>query len=290
MPALASCLIAYASFLAFDVKIDLFDSWINSYGSDNNYSLIGAIYSGTIDVFFGTGSSSYNPVLWTMMIELFGSFIIYIFCLNRMVFRVPYLAVIIFTLTLALTILKVIRPDLGLGLVAFYGGYLFSIYGKKISLKTSLILVVIGLYLAGAHNTSLSYSYVHQLLGDYTYKLCNFISGFLIVYSILFNEKLNLFFSGKIPVFMGKVSFSVYLIHMPIISTFGVLLFNSILNLTGEYNFSAIVSSILTILFIYICALFFYKFIDSKGMSFSNYLANYVIAKIGVLNKLKSAA
>jgi len=259
--------------------------WINNYGNNQDYSFIGAAYSGIIDVFFLSGRSSYNPVLWTMKIELFGSFVIYILCLNRMIFKIPFLVGVVFILTATLTIYEIISTNLCLGLSSFYGGYLFSIYGKKVPFIIAAILAMCGLYLAGAHNTSLSYSFIYKILGEYTYNLCNFISGFFIVYSIIFNDKFESIFSKKTPVFMGKVSFSVYLIHLPILSTLGVFLFNFLYQSTSMYNFSAISSSILTIAFIYCCSLLFYKYIDLNGMKMSNSFANYFIGKLTAFNR-----
>lgn len=219
-----------------------------------------------------------------MMIELYGSFVIYILCLNRMASKIPFLTAIIFLLTVILTVSKTISADLSLDLFSFYGGYLFSIYGKSISIKKAFFMSLIGLYLAGAHKTSFSHSFISVFLGDFTYTLCNFVSGFLIVYAILYNDKFSNVFSWKIPVFMGKVSFSVYLIHMPILSTLGVFLFDVLFQSTNMYNFSAIIASILTIISIYVCSLLFYNLIDSKGMAISNHFAKYVISRIPALN------
>jgi len=97
IPELTSCLIAFVFFLIFDVTSPNLSERINKYGA-GEYSFSGAIYSGLIDVFFVSGQSAYNPVLWTMKIELIGSFVIYylfkslgfqnkIFALNGLIFN-----------------------------------------------------------------------------------------------------------------------------------------------------------------------------------------------------------
>lgn len=285
IPALASCLIAFLAIALFDITSPQLSDWINGYGNNGTYSAVGAIYSGAIDVFFLSGRSSYNPVLWTMKIELLGSFIVYLLCLNRATLNIPFLTGFAFLLTASLMLLGMLEPNLALGFMSFYGGYLFGIYGSKISTKLSLVLIVSGLYLAGAHNSSSSYAFIHFFLGDYTYKLCNFISGFLIVYAIIFNDGLNRIFSGRLSVFMGKVSFSVYLVHMPILSTFGVFLFNAAYKATGIYDLAAIISSISSIIMVYFVSLYFYKHIDSKAMTISNRFAKYVLGRFHTFNK-----
>lgn len=276
IPALASCLLGYIAIKFINIQSPQLTDWINNYGDDQNHSFLGAIYSGTIDVFFLSGKSLYNPVLWTMKIELIGSFVVYFLCFNRASLKQPFLTSCIFLMTIALLLLKIIPSNLALGLISFYGGYLFSIYGQKITSSMALILISVGIYLAGAHNTSTSYTFIHFFLGDHTYKICNFISGFFIVYAVIFNDRLSTIFSGKFSVFMGKVSFSVYLIHIPILSTFGVFVFNRLYEATGMYNIAAVTSSILSILTIYFLSLFFYRSIDLKGMSLSNRLAKYI--------------
>ena len=285
IPALASCILAFASFYIFDLQRDGLGEWIVNYGSEKNYSLMDAIYSGVIDIFFLSGSSSYNPVLWTMKIELIGSFIIYIICLNKMVLNLPLFLSITFVLTMILTVFGIVSPKLALGLTSFYGGYLFGVYGQNISLKPALALIVTGLYLAGAHNTSSSYSFFHAFLGGLTYELGNFLSGFFIVYAIIFNDTLSSVFSIKLAVFMGKLSFSVYLIHAMIISTCGVFIFNIIFSISGMYNLSAIAASVVTIVVVYASSLVFYQAIDLKSVVFSNFLARYTVERVKNLHK-----
>lgn len=278
-PVLVSCVIAFVAFQMFSMSSPFLTNWINHYG-DFPSSLTGAIYSGGIEVFFLSGKSPYNPVLWTMKIELIGSFIVYVLCINRATSKIPYLAGVSLVLVSIFIVFKVIGDGLGLEIYSFLGGYAFCIYGKRISFPISIILLIFGLYFAGVHNESWSYSLMHNLLRDHAYKLCNFMSGFLIVYAIIFNERLNLLFSGKTITFMGKVSFSVYLIHLPIIYVIGIFLFNVLHQYFAIYSIAAITSSILSIVSIYFASLFFYKAIDYSGIKISDSLAKAIISNV----------
>lgn len=276
IPALTSCLIAYFCFYFFSLDKAHLSNWINQYGNEDSYSLVGAIRSGLLDVFFLSGWSVYNPVLWTMKVELFGSFIVYALCLNRITLKAPLLLPVCFLITLAATYAGYLWIEYGLGLIAFYGGYLMGIYGKVISRKLAWILLLIGIYFSGVHNTSWSYLFLYELLSEKAYQICNFLSGFFIVYAIIFNEEFNNWFSNKIAVFMGKVSFSVYLIHMPVISTVGVLLFNGIYSITGLYVIAALLASLLSIAIIYLLAIVFYQQVDYRGMKISSAVADFL--------------
>lgn len=281
VPALASCILAYFAFQLFELPSAL----LPDYG-DFSSSLIGAIYSGVIDVFFLSGQSLYNPVLWTMKIELIGSFIIFFLCFNKIKIKLPYLSTLFIITTPLLVVFKIINPDLGLGIFSFVIGYLFCIYGRMINKKLSFTLFFIGLYLAGAHNESLSYLPIISILGNMTYKLCNFASGFFIVYAIIFNKEFNTLLSGNLGVFMGKVSFSVYLIHMPILATLGVFTFNIFFDYFNQYAVAAILSSIVSILSTYTASLLFYKAVDLQGVKFSNFIGNSVTPITLKLSKL----
>ncbi len=279
IPAVVSCIFAYILF-HFSVEKSILTKWISNYGSFD-YSFINAIYSGIIESFL-RGKSQYNPVLWTMKIELVGSFIVFIMCFLRHKYSTIRIDLSIIMVIFFLTAFKILSASLGMGLTAFTVGYLFYLYGKNTNFLISISLFVFGLYLAGSHNGSLSYSALVSVLGQKTYSLGNFLSGIIIVYSVIFNSHLNTFFSKKLFVFMGKVSFSVYLIHLPIISTLGVVFFNLFYEYFSYEN-SAILASIFTIFSIYVISIFYYRYVDYKGMVFSNkiqsYLLNTVIKK-----------
>lgn len=278
IPALASCMLAYVAFEWMKIQ-GRGMGFLFSYGQFD-YSLLGAIYSGAIDCFFVSGRSPYNPVLWTMKVELIGSFFIYLLCFNKVSMKAAWLPGALIALILGLTAARWIGGALGLGLVSFYGGYLFCLHARPISWTASIFILLAGLYLAGAHNDSASYFYIHQLVGQYTYEFCNFLSGFLIVYAILFNKETSALISGRVFVFMGQVSFSVYLIHLPIIAVFGTWCFGLFMGQTGDFVQSAMASSVVTIGLTYACAFLFYKVVDLRGMRISNAWAAWAITAL----------
>lgn len=316
IPATFSCIIAFAILYSIDLKTISHPLLVGPFSKGSlwgseaifgkfDYSLQGAIFSGAIDVFFLSGRSLYNPVLWTMEIELIGSFIVYILCVafaskngqpeqpkytdvgSRLLQSLPLLILIAVA---SLVALRAIDHRFGIGLMCFIAGHLFRIYGINISTTKSMTMLIAGLYLAGAHNDSNSYGLITRLLGKYTYELCNALSGLLIVYAVIHSEKLYDALSNRVSVFMGKVSFSVYIIHFPIIATLGVYLFGVFFDQLGSYETSAILASIFTILFIYAVSVLVYKYVDLKGMNFSNFLSRTIIQRIGLSSKLRSAA
>ncbi len=277
IPTIVSCLLALSLFSLFNFDTSHLSEWITKYGNFD-FSLAGAIYSGAIQSFF-MGESDYNPVIWTMKIELFGSFLIFLICYFRKSNKKRVENFILFLGSL-LIITGVNGSKTSLGLVGFLMGYLFYLYGRETSTKISIPLFVAGLYFAGIHNESVSYSLLYDHFGDEIYKICNFFSGLLIVYSILFNRILNALFSRDIFVFIGKISFSAYLVHLPVISTIGVCTFNMFNSFSFAYHNSAISASIVSIFSTYLVSVLYYKKIDVLGMKMSNNFSNKVLGYI----------
>lgn len=278
LPAVCSCLLACASFSLFDFSSPDLSQWIRDIGNFD-YNLFGAFVSGSFNAFV-YGQSAYNTVLWTMKIELLGSMLIYALCRNIDEPKIPISSVVTLLLVISLSWTKLISLSTCIGILCFLGGYYFYRLGIKISTHLATILLVLGLYLAGAHNTSASYKFINQILGAYSYSLCNFLSSFFIVYAILFNEKFSDFFSHKAFIFLGKVSFSVYLIHITMISTLGVALFRTSSTLGFSFLTSALFASFLTIVATYTAAIFFYKLVDLNSLKISNFFATYTLQNL----------
>lgn len=145
-----------------------------------------ALYDGAINSFL-YGKPIYNRVLWTMQIELFGSFVVLILLFSFLKSRILFSINIFIFLILSLFIS--VKFFLGIG--CFIVGMLIYIFCKPISLKFALPLLLTGLYFAGAHNDSTAYVPFAMILGNKTYLLLTAISGPLIVYSILMNERIS---------------------------------------------------------------------------------------------------
>ena len=278
IPALASCLLGFAGFSCFHTDSSHLSEWINAYGALDS-SLFGAIYSGTIDSFF-VGNSDYNPVLWTMKIELLGSFLIFAICYFRAE-RNNFAETLIVVGTSLLIIPGVNGSKTALGLVSFLLGHIFYLHGRNISSTVSTPLLLAGLYLAGVHQESASYSILYTFYGEETYKICNFLSGILVVYPVIFDARFNTLFSSALFVYLGRLSFSAYLVHLPIIATVGVGSFNVLSSSQVAYHHAALLASLLSIACVYCASLLFHRYIDQPGIALSSRMAKKVLTTSG---------
>ncbi|MCG9631700.1 acyltransferase family protein [Vibrio sp. Isolate30] len=280
IPALVSCLI---SFFIFEYLITSWSigltPWFNRMYVDA--SLLDAIYNGTIKPFFLNGSS-YNNVLWTMKIELLGSFLIYIFSYSSR--KIDQKANCLLFLLLSLCAYA-IETRLSLGFLCFWFG--FTVYNFNIKIRSNYMgyfLLFLGLYLAGAHNESMSYGIIANLLGNKTYGICNLLSGFIIVWVVFSNENIQRALNKDYLVKLGKLSFSIYLIHLSVIILVCYFFYNNLLGYFS-YNVTSIILSGLIVFLTVILSKPMSK-IDDLAVKFSKSCC--VFSKKGRLKESKS--
>ncbi|WPU24884.1 acyltransferase [Cedecea neteri] len=278
IPAIASCFFCLIVLTSDLPNKEMLSSWIQSYRVDNP-SIANALYSGGISAFFGDGSS-YNPVLWTMKIELIGSFLTYFMCTTLIKSHKKSLILLFFGL---MFFLSTIPQKEKYGYIAFLFG--IYIYFSNFNLKKipAFIMLALGIYAGGLHYGSSPYIYTIYfsrffLNGEESnaYILFNFISGILITTVILKNESFKTIFGNRIFTYMGKVSFSVYLFHLPILVVTAPLIFNY-LNAGGfGYATCAFTASIISISLIYALSNIIFKVIDKPSMRLSNRIPSFL--------------
>ncbi|MER0127121.1 MULTISPECIES: acyltransferase family protein [Franconibacter] len=278
IPATASCIFCWLVLSNETPGRELLSAWIQSY-TVASPSFLNALYSGAVSAFFGDGSA-YNPVLWTMKIELLGSFLTYFICL--VLIRAPNKGLIILLFCIMFFVSSLPQKE-KYGYIAFLFGSFIHFSGLNLRKGVALILMLAGLYLGGVHYGSRPYIYAIYYTRFYingeesnAYILYNFISGVLITLAILTNNSLKMFFAKKPFVYMGKVSFSVYLFHLPFFLIIATGIFNAIYNAGYSYHESAITATILSIVTIYAVANLIFKAVDNPSMRFSSILAKFL--------------
>lgn len=150
-----------------------------------------------------------------MGIELWGSFLVYIFCFFQRRVSTTLCGVVVLICILGAASFD---PRLAFGLTCFMVGTILHQSGIRI--KSTIFAVAVlcfGLYLAGVHNHSASYPFVGQLFGHHAYLLVNIASAPLIVLGVLSLRSVQDVLEHQALVELGRRSFSIYLIHLPIL-------------------------------------------------------------------------
>lgn len=263
IPAIASCILMWLA-LHINVDVSHTSEWFQSIKIEPHF--LDAVYVGAIGSFF-FGEQNYNPVLWTMQIELLGSLVIYFACYFQQKTILKFVFLII-----SIIISAYISGIAFLGIISFILGHFLYSYQKKLPESLCLILFIFGLYLCGVHNDSSSYTLFKQILGGRTYDILNFAGGFCIVLATLKSDIINQLLDKKPLVHLGKLSFSIYLLHIMVIYLIGVPIFNFMLNSGLSFVVASFISICSVLAITPIFSHFYSLLIDDFAIKFSSKL------------------
>ena len=274
IPVFLSCIIAWLVKSTEHVDASAVNMWFQDY-AHQVIPLKTALYEGTIGSFLFAASDS-NWVLWTMQIELFGSFVLFILLfLKNINLTLFFIASVIFPVLAYMKDLTFFY-----GICSFIIGIYTYLYGKSIRFIWAVPMFLFGLYLAGAHNSSHAYAWIAKYLGGNTYDFCNFLSGFFIVYSVLMSTKMSEILDKKIFVWLGKLSFSIYLLHMVLMYLVCVPVFNFLLNHTAlGYDLSVLIAISIFIVVTLLLSDLYSRYVDHFAINVSNRIADLLIKK-----------
>lgn len=264
IPVTVSTLIFYIVLL---FSADNHMPWISYLRPKAGISIFDALYNGAVSS-FALGDGTYNPVLWTMQVELLGSLALFSFA----PFIAQFIHKTLICLLFAFIITLFFPGKLGYGFAAFAFGS--AIYYSKLRLNyfIALILLACGVYLAGFHYFQGFYkplftSSIQQFPGGevFYYYFCNLCAGVLIVYVSIRSNILNKLTESTICQWLGKLSFAAYLLQISVFYTLSESIFSFLKGYTKSYVIPASLSMALLLFILYFLSYYFYKYIDLKS-------------------------
>lgn len=248
-------------------------------------NIVDAVKQAAWSSFFVGGDIYYDPVLWTMKIEFFGSMLVFTMALlfgsmrNR---GVCYLASVV----IAVIFLNSYYLAFIIGMI------LADMFNNKTPIfKTSnkiilSIMLVSGLFLGSYPETPLTNNSLYSFLDNSFFQIpktiYHIIGASMVIYVLLNSQRLQNMFSSRVPVFLGKISYSLYLIHFLVISSFTCALF-LVLYPMLPYELAFLISCFMSVLLIIPLSYLFYKYVDMAGVKLSKIFYNWVINS-GILN------
>jgi peptidoglycan/LPS O-acetylase OafA/YrhL len=281
IPAASSILLAFIAMSligihAHDKAAEITGSkWLHDFWQQPA-SLISMIYQGIYSTFV-TGFTPYNTNLWTMQIELFGSFLVFGFLAffgkleKRWIFYAA--AALIFLKTYYLAFI------LGMAICDIWTNG--SLVRRYVTDWLVLALLPVGLFL-GSWHTSLNvypniYSPIVVPYFNYTeLEIFARIAGAaIIMLAVLQLAPLKRFFESKPLQYLGKLSFSLYLVHFIVIYSFSSWLFSTLYPHLGFMLSFFIMFCISTPLIFGISHLFM-KYIDIPSIGWSKAIGSWL--------------
>ncbi|MGM4932778.1 acyltransferase family protein [Tardiphaga sp. 619_E2_N8_5] len=237
-------------------------------------SLPGAIGEAIYGAFV-KGSSVYNSNLWTMRIELYGS--LYVFVISAMSTN-RYIRFTCYLLFIAWTPLDYF-PLFAIGAML----YDFREWAEKMPTRHYFIpevLFLVGLYLCSMP-AALSYDHLFffkwlPMLGPGEANSIHWhkIGSLLLMLALLQSARLQSFFGNAFGRYLGRISFTLYLVHLPLICsiTSGIVLL-----MAGQnYIFSVLVAGALSIIAIVAISTVLVKYADTWPTQLSRECGRFV--------------
>jgi peptidoglycan/LPS O-acetylase OafA/YrhL len=225
---------------------------------------------------FFAGDDTYNPVLWTMTIEFYGSMLVFAMTLLFGALRSRW------TFYLAAVVLLFNSYYL-----AFIIGMVFAdtFNSKKPLFKTSNEIILFGILILGLFlgsypvgtvtNDSL-YGFLNNGFFQSPKTIYHIMGAGMVMYVLLNSLLLQNVFSSSVPVFLGKISYSLYLVHFLVISSFTCALF-LVLYPKLSYTGALLISCGLSLVLIIPLSYLFYKYVDRAGVKLSKTFYNRLV-------------
>jgi peptidoglycan/LPS O-acetylase OafA/YrhL len=293
IPILFSCVISY--FLLevgafFNVKASGASNspWlIQFYACDANFfnMIKFVLYDEYIRTYSIRELLCYGTILWMTYALLLGSFLVYAFyalfaqASSRLRIFIYIALIIIFGKSLFLAVI------LGMILCDMDAHNVF----QKVNKIILLIILLPGIYLASLIRldfpfyTILDIDFMKNYFGGWFPLACFYyiVGAFLLFFTLSrfsFSRKV---FSSKAAVYIGKISFSIYILHLIVICSLSSYIFlwlKNDINASNELSF--IVTSAMTIVVTILLSHIFHHYIELKSVNWSQSLYNLVSRKV----------
>lgn len=265
IPSTISCVVAFCVF-SIPVISHSITEWGGRIGvADPN--IFKALYEGAINPYIN-GGSSYNWVLWTMQIEFIGSIGILTLCCIKKEIKINTNVMLVLSAASIAIMFLITRSATYLGYMCFIAGMALNSNDFRLNRLTFSVIMIAGLYLAGVHNNSASYSLINIALHQKAYVPLNFLAGILITSAVIKSDIADRFLSNKVTTTLGKLSFSIYLLHLSVIYIIAIPMFEFMENNQG-FLLSAIVASISAFIVTMGASFVFHRFVDEFAINTS---------------------
>lgn len=230
-----------------------------------------------VDVFLNN-DNRYNAVLWTMTIEFLGSLLLFSFLALTGNHKKTIVLHILVAVLILLTDKKFYAAFILGSLISrlFVSGFSFPSGIKGFALKSFLLLT--GIYFSSFPQGSFTQQSMWKWL-DWSwtngYELFHVLGAFCLLFLICFDTRFRRFFSLKPVLYLGKISFSFYLLHLAVMCSLGFFIFLQFWK-PGSYFIPFLLAFSGSMVVSFVISHFYYKWVDKSSIRFSEKMGTLI--------------
>jgi peptidoglycan/LPS O-acetylase OafA/YrhL len=277
IPVLFSILLVFllqkCSFFFHDAVADKTFSirWLKGFWK-TDHTLKQMLDNAFIQVFFNQ-DIAYNTVLWTMRTELLGSYLVFsllaLFSRLRHRFLIYGFIAVVFLKVFLFHYVGFLAGMIICDLYISKPKFLYWISKRGINGT----LLAIGTFLGSCPSviTKKSIYAYFTLRGEYAPDFYHVAGSLFILTAFLGNRTIQNLFSSKWSLHLGRCSFSMYLLHVPVIGSIGCFLFLKTEGM-GSYHQQVFFVFVVYLLVVLVSSYYMTKYVDKNGIRLSEYI------------------
>lgn len=282
-PALASVLLAFVIWITIGFPVKEMIEFGPGFAWETDLynfvpSLTGALYNGLVGIYVHPSTNiSYNGVLWTLAVELYGSIFLFgfiaLFGKSVMFSRVAVLSSVI---------LIYILGDNGIYISLFLAGAILNtLDGTSNSLFRKGYIAVPAIYLGSLDQWCQDGFFLAAIFyfpwGTFSNTIIpHAIASILLLFSVLRSPVLQKILTMRPFLLLGKLSFSIYIIHIVIILSIGNSIFAALAR-AGHSYLGALSAILASLIITFLLSELLYRVIDLPSQKLAKKIARFIL-------------
>jgi peptidoglycan/LPS O-acetylase OafA/YrhL len=286
-PALVSVLLAFIIWITIGFPVKEMVEFGPGFAWESDLynfipSLTGALYNGLVGIYLPSSITdiSYNGVLWSLRVELYGSMFLFGFIALFGKSKFICTIAIIFSVVLIYTL-----SSTGIYVSLFLAGYLLNTVSESSKhLAWEKYLVLPALYLGSLDQWCQDGLFLREYFaflwgGEWDFNHTIFphaIGAVLLLFSILRGRLLKNIFSLKLFLLLGRWSFSLYVVHIVVILSIGNCIFASLAR-TGHYRLGALCAIVAVFIIVFALSEILQRTVDLPSQKLAKKIASLIL-------------